>query len=255
MLGSRMQGWFLFLECGAVPLPQLRRSVVGALRKVEKDLIRVFSSAHRVIRQYEFVQLGLVESRIRLNFRLCEFRRFRVSIGIENWRRRRRVAGPKTKAANFLRVCLARDLVRQMRNSPGMGRRWPPGETRHGQIKTAPEKMHRTALPAETRAEFLEDTIALHEHAPEPGGIFAIIRAMLFILIKRDRILDLVRRGIDGHGQLEIAQHLHHGTIKIGDRLRFQLNGSSRAIALVDEQLVLDEIKLYLESVRAVRDG
>src|SRR4029450_5334390 len=221
MLPRQMQGWLLLLQCGAVPLAQLRGGVIGALRKVEEDLIRLFSSAHRVVREDEFAQLGLVESRIRLNFRLCEFRRFRISIGIENWCRRRRVAGPKTKAAYFLRVCLARDLVRQMRNSPGMGRRWPPGETRHSQIKTAPEKMYRTALPAETQAEFLEDTIALPEHAPEPVGIFAIIRAVLFILIKRDRILDLVRCGVDGHRQLEIAQHLHHGPIKLGDRLRF----------------------------------
>src|SRR6266496_5903651 len=100
-----------------------------------------------------------------------------------------------------------------MWNSPRMWRRWPSGETRHCQIKTAPEKMHRAAFAAETRAKVLKQAIALHEHAPEPVGIFAIIRAVLLILIKRDRILDLVRRGIDGHGQLEIAQHLHHGPI------------------------------------------
>ena len=107
-----MQGWLLLLQRGAVPLPQLRRSVVGALRKVEEDLIRLFASAHRVVRQDEFAQFGLVESRIRLNFRPCESRRFRIRIRIEEWRRRGRVAGPKTETAYFLTVGLARDRVR-----------------------------------------------------------------------------------------------------------------------------------------------
>src|SRR4029453_14012696 len=128
-------------------------------------------------------------------------------------------------------------------------------ETRHCQIKTAPEKMHRTALATETRAKFLKYAIALHEHAPKPVRIFAVVRAVLFILIKRNRILNLVRRGFDSHRQLEIAQCLHHDPIKLGNRLRFQWNGSPRAIALVDEQLMIDEFKLYLESWRTLRDG
>src|SRR4029434_7352607 len=163
-------------------------------------------------------------------------------------------AGPKTQTAYFLRVGLARDLVRQMRDSTRMGRRWPPRETRHCQIKTAPEKMHRTALAAETRAKFLKYAIGLHEHAPKPVRIFGGIKVVLFILINRNRILNLVRRGVDSHRQFEIAQRLHYTPIKFGNRLRFQWNGSPRAIALVDEQLMIDEIKLYLESVRTVRD-
>src|ERR1043166_1721162 len=112
MLRRQMQGWLLLLQCGAVPLTQLRHSVVGALRKVEQNLIRLFSSAHRVVRQDEFAQFGLVESRIWLNFRACESRRFRIGIGIEDWRGRGRVAGPKTQTAYFLRIGLPRDCVR-----------------------------------------------------------------------------------------------------------------------------------------------
>src|ERR1700704_5283758 len=98
MLRSRMQDWFLFFQCITVPLPQFRGCVVGALRKVEKDFIRLFSSAHCVVRQNELPKLHLVESRLRLNFRLCESRRFGIRIGIVEWRRRSRVAGPKTEA-------------------------------------------------------------------------------------------------------------------------------------------------------------
>src|SRR5262245_43534248 len=131
MLPRQMQGWLLLLQCGAVPLPQLRRSVVGALRKVEEDLIRLFSSAHRVVRQDEFAQFGLVESRIWLNFRVCESRWLRIGIRVENRSRCGRVARPETKAAFFLRIGLTCDFVRQMRDSPRMKGRWPPGETRH----------------------------------------------------------------------------------------------------------------------------
>src|SRR5947207_4952212 len=152
MLRSRMQGWFLFFQCITVPLPQLRCSVVGALRKVEKQFIRLCSGAHCVVRQNELPQLHLVESRVWLNFRLSETQWLRIRIRIEQWRRCSRVAGPKTEAADFLRVGLARDLVRQMRDPARM--RWccATRKTRHCQIKTAPEKMHRTAFATETRA-------------------------------------------------------------------------------------------------------
>src|SRR5437762_8039438 len=114
-------------------------------------------------------------------------------------------------------VGLARDHVRQVRNSARMRRRWSSGETCHLQIKTAPEKMHRTAFATETRSKFLKYAIALYENAPEPVSIFGIIRAVLFILIERDRIFDLIRRSVDGYRQLEIAQCLHHGPIKLGN--------------------------------------
>src|SRR4030095_15147000 len=135
MLRSRMQDWFLFFQCITVPFPQVRGSVVGALRKVEKDFIRLFSSAHRVVRQDELPQLRLVESGLWLNFRLCKSLRLRIRIGIEEWRRRSRVAGPKTEAAHFLRVGLARDLVWQMRDSARVRWRRASSKTRHGTIK------------------------------------------------------------------------------------------------------------------------
>src|SRR5262249_35678135 len=124
MLRSRMQDWLLFLQCITVPLPQLRGSVVGALCKIEKDFIWLFSSAHRVVRQDELPQLYLVESRVWLNFRLCKSRRLRIRIRIEEWRWRSRVARPKTEAADFLRVGLACDRVRQMRDASRMRWRW-----------------------------------------------------------------------------------------------------------------------------------
>ena len=107
-----------------------------------------------------------------------------------------------------------------------MRRRRTPGKTRHGQIKTAPEKMHRTAFAAETRAKLLKYAIALHQNAPEPVGILAIVGAVLFILIERDRIFDLVRHGVDSHRQIRARQRLHHCPVKFRHRLRTQFNTS-----------------------------
>src|SRR5262245_12043187 len=175
MLLRQMQGWLLLLQCGAVPLPQLRGGVVGALREVEEDLIRLFSGAHRIVRKYEFVQLGFIKTCVWLNFRLRESRRFRVRVGVEDWRRCGGVPGPKTQAAHFLRIRLARDLVRQVRDPARMWRSRSTGKTRYCKIKTAPEKMHRAAFATETRAKVLKHAIALHEHPPEPVRIFGIV--------------------------------------------------------------------------------
>ena len=59
------------------------------------------------------------------------------------------------------------------------------------------EKMHRTAFATETRAKLLKYAIALHgtrQNRLAP----AIVRTVLFILIKRDRFRS-VRRGVNSH--------------------------------------------------------
>src|SRR6478736_10082650 len=101
---------------------------------------------------------------VRGNFRFCESLRFRISVGVENRCRHGGVARPETKAAHLLGVSLARDRIGQMRHPARMRRRGPTGETSDREIKTAPEKMHGTALSAEPRAEFLKHAIAFHEN-------------------------------------------------------------------------------------------
>src|SRR6266566_3865879 len=105
-----------------------------------------------------------------------------------------------------------------MRDAAGMRRRWTPGETRDGEIKTAPEKMHRTAFPAKARAEILKHAIGLYKDTPKPVRIIAIIRAVGFIALERNRVLDFVRRRVDGHRQLQFSQRLHHRVVKIRNR-------------------------------------
>src|SRR5258708_14958323 len=140
MLPSRMQDWFLLLQRFPIPLPQLGRGIVGALGKIEQDSVRAFSSTHRVIWQNELAQVGLIKGCLWLNLRFCESRWLRICIGIKNWCWCGGVARPETEAAYLLRVGLARDRIRQMWDSPRMRWRGSAGETRHCQIKTAPEK-------------------------------------------------------------------------------------------------------------------
>ena len=135
-----------------------------------------------------------------------------------------------------------------------MRRRGPARETRHGEIKAAPEKMHRTAFATKTRAEFLKHAIALHEHAPEPIRVFAIIGTVLFILVERDWILNLVRHGVDAHRQLQFSECTHHRQIKIRNRTWPQFDRALSAIAAVNAQMVINKIEIDFEHGTTVRD-
>src|SRR5919106_3401362 len=108
-----------------------------------------------------------------------------------------------------------------MRYPTRMRRRRSPRETRHREIKTAPEEVHRTAFAAEARAEFFKYAVALHENAPEPVCVFAIIGTVFFIPIECDWIRNLVGHGVDAHRQPDLRQHTHDRLIKVCDRARF----------------------------------
>ena len=114
--------------------------------------------------------------------------------------------------------------------------RWrrPSRKACHSQIEAAPEEMHRTAFAAKARSEFLEHAIALYQNAPESIGIFLIVRAMLFIFIERDRILNLVRYLVNCDRQMKLVESPHQSPVKIGNGTRLQFNRSSLAIARVD---------------------
>ena len=114
--------------------------------------------------------------------------------------------------------------------------------------------MHRAAFAAKTRAELLEYAVALNKDAPEAIGKLTVVRTVFFIFIERDWVFDLVRHLVDGHRKTQFVEALRHRSVKIGYRPRFQFNRSPLAIARVDAQLVIDEIKVDLERARAVRD-
>src|SRR5947199_9906379 len=100
-----------------------------------------------------------------------------------------------------------------MRNAAGMLRRGPAGKTRDGKIWRAPEKMDRTAFPAQARSKFFEDAVSLDQNAPESTGIFRVVRAMLLVAIELNRIRNLVRQYVDRDGEVELVQGAHDGLV------------------------------------------
>src|SRR5437667_4244399 len=106
-----------------------------------------------------------------------------------------------------------------MGNAAGMRRRGPPGKARYREIEAAPEKMHRTALAAETRAKFLENPVSLQKHTPESIGVFRIVSRVFLIAVERDRFQRFVRRHPGLHLNGELSQFTHHLAVKTRDAL------------------------------------
>src|SRR5882724_13533701 len=141
-----------------------------------------------------------------------------------------------------------------MRNASGMLRRGPAGKTRDGKIWRAPEKMDRTAFPAEARSKFFEDAVGLDQNTPESIGIFRVVRAMLLVAIERNRIRNLVRQYVDLDGEIELVQRGHDRLVEIRHAARFQFDRLPRAVAFQNPKLVIDEIKADLKRVSSVRN-
>src|SRR5205823_4967863 len=123
----------------------------------------------------EFVQLRIVRCSVRPHFCLRKSRRFGICVRIKYGHRHWAAARPKAETAHFLRISFARDRIRKMRNATWMWRGRTAREPCDREIKTSPEKMHRAAFPAETRAKILKHTIGLHKDTPESIRVFSVI--------------------------------------------------------------------------------
>src|SRR5436305_11300510 len=214
MLPRGMQGWFLFLEGGAVPLRQRGSGIINALREFQDRIVWRLPPANILIQQNEFAQLRMKRRRGWLYFCIRETIGRRIGVGIEECRGNLVVARPGTETAHFLRIGLAGDRVGQMGDAARMWRRGPAGKARYREIEAAPEKMDRAALAAETRTKFLENPISLQKHAPEPIGVFRIVSRVFLIAVKRDRLQRFVRLHPDLHFNAEFSQFTHHLVIE-----------------------------------------
>src|SRR5437762_12097443 len=106
-----------------------------------------------------------------------------------------------------------------MGDAAGIRRRGPAGKAGYREIEADPERMHRTALAAETRAKFLEHPISLQKHTPEPIGVFRIVSCVFLIAVERDRFQRFVRPHSDLHLNGELSQFTHHLAVKTRDAL------------------------------------
>src|ERR1041384_2675140 len=90
---------------------------------------------------------------------------------------------------------------------------------------------------------------------PAPFDILSIVRRMLLILIKRNRIGYLNRRLPDINFNTEFFQRRGGLAVERRDTLRFQRHERSRPITALSHEVVIDEVKLHLEESLLVRHG
>src|SRR5205807_3828333 len=86
------------------------------------------------------------------------------------------VPRPKSDAAHFVRV---RIFHKPFRPRPLWPR--PPRKPRYRQIKTSPEKMHRTAFPDESGTKLPENVVDAHQNLPKAMCVLRIIRRVALI--------------------------------------------------------------------------
>jgi hypothetical protein len=149
-----------------------------------------------------------------------------------------------------MRISLARNRV-----GPFAFRSSPSGEPGDGQIETSPKEMYRTALPNKARTEFREDVVSQQQDAPEAGDILAVVRGVLRIEIKSNRVGQFDRHMPDFYFDTEPRQCGHEFFVEIRHRARRQRNCFARTFAGLYDELVLDKIEFHFEHSPLIRDG
>jgi hypothetical protein len=104
------------------------------------------------------------------------------------------------------------------------------------------------------RAELLEDPVGLHQDAPEPVGVFAVIRSVCLVLVEADGIGHFVGFRVDVDRQAELVQLLHEARVERRHRLRLQCDRSDAAVARLYGHLVTHEVEVDLERSVAMRN-
>src|SRR5882757_10507298 len=147
-------------------------------------------------------------------------------------------AGPKPDAADFVRVGLARDLVR-----PCTFRRGASGKSRHRKIEAAPKKMHRARLSSEARSKLLENAIRGHKNPPERVCGLRIVRCVCAVLVEANRVWHFHRHGPDLDIDFKGMKQSHKVRVEIRYLARVQAQAFVLAAICDDVQLVSDEIE------------
>src|SRR5580700_1793432 len=191
----------------------------------------------------------MIKSRRGLHFLLGKTRRLGRGVGVERRAFNVAAARPESRAAHFLRISLAGDRI-----GADAFRSAPPREPRHAQIEASPEKMYRTVLANESGPEFPEDVVTQNQDLPEAVRIFGIVRSMLRVAGKANRVWHLAWHGPDFHLYAERPQGRHELRIKIGDRFRLQRESVGRSPTGLDDQLVIDDVELHLEVCAVIRN-
>src|SRR6266568_2324639 len=237
-------------QCLAIPLRKSGSGFVGALKKLQQRQLRRGSAAHIVIKQEEFSQILTVESLLRTNRGGRQSRWFWSGIGIESRGRETVIARPEPTTDHFMRVGFPRHAI-----GPWTLWRAPSRKKGECQVEAAPEKMDGAALADKSGPECFKDFVRLRQDAPEAVSIFCIIRGMHKIFITADGICHFTWQRVDDHIDIEGAQSFHKLAVKIRDRAWYQWHDLCSALAGLNEEVVIDEVKIDFKGAASIGNG
>src|SRR6266849_6251371 len=135
-----------------------------------------------------------------------------------------------------------------------MWRRLSSGKARHGQIKAAPEKMHRAHFAEKAGAEMRKHVVRREQHAPETVGIVAIVGGVREVPIEWDAISDLARHRRDGNLDVEFGERRAQLAEELRNRLWREHELTEVPVAGSYPQHMVDKVEIELEGAGAVRD-
>src|SRR5262249_48798642 len=157
-------------------------------------------------------------------------------------------------AAHLVRIGLAGDDVREVRDAARVEWRAPAGETGHRKIEASPKEMHRARLADKAGAKQLEHTIALEQHAPKPLRVVRIVGRVRAVFAEADRFRYFIWHLVDRTPPAALPQSAHDAGEKAATRLRPQRTRQPPCLADVDAQNVVDEIECDLQRTFTVVD-
>src|SRR5689334_15110455 len=158
-------------QLSAIPMREIRASIISALTKIQQRLFRRFRQPNILIHQEEFALLSAIERLCGLYGAVLETGWFRRGISVERGvLNDLSISRPKSRTDDLVRVTLFRDYV-------GIRTGWgaPARETRRRQIETSPKEMYRTGLSNEPRPKRLQNRGDGREDPPETMRIFAVV--------------------------------------------------------------------------------
>src|SRR5229473_7906545 len=120
-------------------------------------------------------------------------------------------------------------------------------ESRVGEVKGAPEELHRRMAASISRTMVIEHQVDLGKHSPETIGHLWLVACVSGVVGKWNRIADLGGARPEACFDAERIEGRHEVRVEVGDGPRRQWQAASLAPYGLDHHLVVDEVHVDLE--------
>jgi hypothetical protein len=130
----------------------------------------------------------------------------------------------------------------------------PSREARRREIEAPPEEVDGTRLADESGLERTHQAVRLQQAAPEQLDVARVVGGMLLVRLEGDGLGDLDRSRRDPNVDPEASQPGHELAVEPCDRLRLERHRERAALAIRDQQAMIDEVEVDLEPAAAVRN-